>query len=905
MKYLGIIIIFLLAYADTGNAQQASMNIDLSRKLQQLEKSGNTDVILDVMVQGDLRKINDAIKSTKGKYKYGLKDMAAVSISAADISQLKRNPAVQRIEYYEMEAKILGDFLRSNNNLDSLHQGLGCLPQGLDGEGVIVATIDTGIDYRHPDFQNVDGTTRIKYLWDQLVSNVTNVPYGYGYEWTETDINDGSIQHNPSLGGNGHGTGVTGAAAGGGMAVPGKYTGAAPKADIIHVNLRNNSFPAAYVDAIQYIFEKADAEGKPCVINSSIGSYRGSHDTRPLYVQYIENLLDAKPGRVLVQAAGNGASVRQHLGYQVTADTVFSWFKRNAALGYVYYDLHADKANFDDVYFAFTCRDKTDYTYKGTTKFYNMSIDFPTLSSNTEVINTSLSHHITNENMGDIEIYAQLNQGVYDMAFVVYPTVTTDYWEFTTTGDGYFDVWSNATLMGTSSIEPPFLLPDATTFPDIVRYKAADTLKTIVSGINCSEKVISVANYSTSDSWLGYDGGTYYNETPGGTKVPDSSVGPTRDGVQKPDIAASGNYTAGPQYLERLTELQNTPADARRLAPEGWHATQWSGTSIAAPVVAGTVACYLQQFPNATYSEVKNALISTAKVDQHVLRDYGTAPNYGWGYGKLDGYNFVNEAVVAANQQSNTDLRINVHAWLEGAIDDSELPVITMHTDMNDRGLLPGQTPANPLVSPTPSIHPFTDAHWYYSGPESGFDNLDYQAIAAANGGNKVVDWVIFSLRDSLSASSSIFRKAAMILEDGKIVFPDNCAMIPTGQSYYIVIEHRLHMAAISHVPVSFSDNVLTYDFRTQNSYRTPTSEGQNEIYPGVWALYGGDGDQAFDTPGYDTNGRDKEIWVLQNGLFDLYSTGDYNMNGDVNGNDKIIWSRNNGRSSLTDKVND
>ncbi len=903
MKKLLTLVLLLFVALNVNIAQKASLNIDLTRKLQTLKKSGQIHETLDVMIQGDLAVIKDEVKSAKGTYKYGRKGIAAVRIPASGIAQLQRHPAIKRIEFLQREAKLLGDFLRVNNNLDSLHEGLGCLPQGLDGEGVIVATIDSGLDYRHPDFQNVDGSTRVLYIWDQLVGNVTNLPQGYGYEWTAADIDNGIVQHDPFNPGFGHGTGTAAAATGNGSAVTDKYVGAAPKADIIHVNLRNSGYPATFVDGLEYIFNKADELGKPCVINSSVGSYRGTHDTRPLYVQHIENLLDEKPGRVLVQAAGNGAGIRQHLGYQVTTDTVFSWFKRNNNLGYVFFELFADKSDFDSVQFALACRDKNDYSFKGITQFYNMLSDFPGLSTNTRTITKTLRHPITNEVMGNIEIHAQLNQDVYDLVFVVFPTVSTDYWEFTTTGSGYFDVWSNGTLMGTSSVEPPNRLPDASVFPDIARYKAADTLRSIVTGPNCSPKVISVANYSASDSWTGFDGQTYFNETPGGNKVRESSIGPTREGLLKPDIAASGNYTAGAQVLERLQELANSPADARRLAPEGWHATQWSGTSIAAPVVTGTVACYLQQFPNATHAQVKADLINAAKVDQNVLTQYGTAPNYGWGHGKLDGYNFVNNAIVAANQQANLDLRLDVHVYLEGAMDDTALPAIAMQTDMNNRGLLPGQTPINTLAAPTPSVHPFTAAHWYYDGSESGFDDLDYEAIAAANGGKKVVDWVIFSLRSTLDPTSTVFRKAALILEDGKVAFMDDCALIPAGQSYYIVIEHHSHMAAMSHVPVTFSGNVLSYDFRTQNSYRTSTSVGQKEVYAGVWALYGGDGDQTFDAPGYDTNGRDKDIWLDRNGDFDLYTPADYNMNGDVNGDDKIIWSENNGSNSVTGRV--
>ena len=38
---------------------------------------------------------------------------------------------------------------------------------GLDGSGVIIGVIDSGVDFTHPDFRNADGTTRILLLCDQ------------------------------------------------------------------------------------------------------------------------------------------------------------------------------------------------------------------------------------------------------------------------------------------------------------------------------------------------------------------------------------------------------------------------------------------------------------------------------------------------------------------------------------------------------------------------------------------------------------------------------------------------------------------------------------------------------------------------------------------------------------------
>lgn len=62
----------------------------------------------------------------------------------------------------------------------------------LTGQGVLVAVIDSGVDYTLPDFRNEDGTTRIRYLWDQSLKAVEgeHVPkgYGMGVEYTKEEI---------------------------------------------------------------------------------------------------------------------------------------------------------------------------------------------------------------------------------------------------------------------------------------------------------------------------------------------------------------------------------------------------------------------------------------------------------------------------------------------------------------------------------------------------------------------------------------------------------------------------------------------------------------------------------------------------------------------------------------------
>ncbi|MDF2588997.1 MAG: hypothetical protein K0S41_2838, partial [Anaerocolumna sp.] len=86
----------------------------------------------------------------------------------------------------------------------------------LFGNGVIVAIIDSGIDYAHPDFRNPNGTTRILELWDQTIQGSPPPGYAIGTLYTREQINQALEQPDtaarlsivPSVDTSGHGTHV-------------------------------------------------------------------------------------------------------------------------------------------------------------------------------------------------------------------------------------------------------------------------------------------------------------------------------------------------------------------------------------------------------------------------------------------------------------------------------------------------------------------------------------------------------------------------------------------------------------------------------------------------------------------------------------------------------------------------
>ncbi len=239
-----------------------------------------------------------------------------------------------------------------------------------------------------------------------------------------------------------------------------------------------------------------------------------------------------------------------------------------------------------------------------------------------------------------------------------------------------------------------------------------------------------------------------------------------------------------------------------------------------------------------------------------------------------------------------TSIDIQLKVYLEGAFDSTEAK---MSTRLNDLGLLPGQ-------GPTPAGQPYATAPWHYYGTEGfGWTSSDYTAIEAANDGKKVVDWVLTSFRTSIVPEDEVKRAAALLLEDGSIVYPDpNVFPSQNATSMYAIIEHRNHMGIMTPQLISTDNCALIHDFSSQNSYQEgpDIGFGQCQVNAGMWTMHAGDGSQSTDAISYDISGQDKSLWKPENGASYLYINVDFNMDGDVNGNDKTFWSGNNGKSS-------
>lgn len=186
----------------------------------------------------------------------------------------------------------------------------------LTGKGVVVAVIDSGIDYAHPDFRNKDGSTRIIALWDQSVSSDPAKGYAppagftQGTVFTRDDINRALQEENeagrmrvvPSRDISGHGTAVAGIAA-----------EVAPESELLIVKLGSGTaqgFPKTteLMRALAYVSGQASLLGRPLAVNLSFGNTYGAHDGTSLLERYINNISEIGRNVISVGSGNEGAA---------------------------------------------------------------------------------------------------------------------------------------------------------------------------------------------------------------------------------------------------------------------------------------------------------------------------------------------------------------------------------------------------------------------------------------------------------------------------------------------------------------------------------------------------------------------------------------------------------------------
>ena len=202
----------------------------------------------------------------------------------------------------------------------------------LQGSGVLIGFVDTGIDYQNPIFRNLDGSTRIVGIWDQTIQD-GEPPEGmfYGTEYMEAQINaalrsESPFEIVPSRDENSHGTFVASVATGS-ASESNQFLGAAPDSQLAVVKLKPakqylKDFYLIRTDApcyqendimlgVTYLNQLAERLGLPLVICIALGTNMGSR-TGNSPLASILDIYGNIAERAIVIAGGNEANQRHH-----------------------------------------------------------------------------------------------------------------------------------------------------------------------------------------------------------------------------------------------------------------------------------------------------------------------------------------------------------------------------------------------------------------------------------------------------------------------------------------------------------------------------------------------------------------------------------------------------------------
>jgi subtilisin family serine protease len=431
-----------------------------------------------------------------------------------------------------------------------------------DGAGVVVGFCDWGFDFTHPNFRNDDGSTRMLSLWDQRRDRV--------FSRAEIDralrSSDpcGALGYHPAVsdpGGTGaHGTHVADIAVGN-RREPGSSVGLAPGADIVCVHLASDSFEELenLGDSVNLLegldFVCRTAAKRPCVASLSAGSVAGSHAGTSTVERAVDRLLEDGT-LVLVQSVGNYADAATHTHARVgpnqrhTLDWIIPQGDRTP--------------------------NEIELWYSGRDEF-RVTLTAPGGQEFVTPLGSRLRVEIGGVHCGSFyHRKSEPNSGLNHIDVFLYPEAPSGEWQITLQGervvDGRLHAWIERDGGGRHQSR--------------FRREQATSLYTTNTICN-SFFAIAVGAHDASQ--------------PDRPAARFSSRGPTADGRQKPEISAPG-------YRIRA---------ARSMPRAGWNGEPKlcvkSGTSMAAPHVAGTVALMMQAAGRKlSIHEVRSILIGTA-----------------------------------------------------------------------------------------------------------------------------------------------------------------------------------------------------------------------------------------------------------------------------------------------------
>ncbi len=564
---------------------------------------------------------------------------------AAAVEALARIPGVERIA---LAAPVRPQL---DVSVPAIHAGElrardGDAFTGLTGKGVVVGILDSGLDLTHDDFRHPDGTTRVRYYWDQGDGGGPAPSVGgsalYGSEWSASDIDAGHARGTDVPG---HGTWVAGVAAGDGSAsdvdsLRDRFVGVAPEADLVVVALGQDGTitDADIIDGASYVFERAQMLGEPAVVNLSLGTQFGPHDGTSELDMALDGLAGA--GRLLAASAGNDGDTRVHAELHVPHQSADS---ADVVVGP--YSPRTTDADYFTVDAYYHDPDRFEVTVVAPTgkRFgpYRLGAEQPDTLTGSGTL--ALAHLDTDPLGSNLQVAFDLTDFVPEGKTGPAPPPAAGTWRIVfrdlngTPAGGVVDLW----VAGYAPRDPGNDME--------VRWSghAVDPGEEITSP-GTAGRVITAGSFNTKDAWTDAGGTVHHVAVPAGADpadyapgpvTPFSSRGPTRDGRLKPEVVAPGFIiaTSLSHQLDPLLALRITPT----FLADGEHSV-FAGTSVSAPHLSGALALLLERYPDITPETARSRVISSARGDEFTGPVYNPAA----GFGKLDAAALVDSNLV-------------------------------------------------------------------------------------------------------------------------------------------------------------------------------------------------------------------------------------------------------------------
>ena len=551
------------------------------------------------------------------------KPIGSVVSLKVPLNQLATITSLPGLESMQIAAKIenLLDKAVTDIRADSVHAGIG-LPQGYTGKDVYIGVTDWGFDYTSPMFYDTTlSESRIIAAWDQFkTSGPSPNGFNYGTEYTSPQTllaaeSDTSNIYNYSS----HGTHVAGIAAGSGAGLA--YRGVAFESKLLFVTFTFNV--ASVLDAWEWMYQKALADGKRLVINMSWGIYHfGTLDGTSLLSQAITAYTDL--GVIFVNSGGNNGNVNFHLKKTFSNDvlkTKIDFYDYNANANMWGQSIHSWGEvgnNFSNGIIVTNSAGlvlvESPYYATNNTPSYIDTFLVAGLDTVWYNISADAIHPLNNKPQMRLRV-KNTNTSLKILLKSTADTGIVHYWNLTelTNDVGNFGMSFSTSGSGTS---------------------AGNNLNGI-SEPACSDDVITVAAYATQYSAAN-------GSLVGGGIASFSSIGPRYDGTMKPDISAPG--VAIMSSISSFTNSPFTSLGSVDFNGRTYHFARFSGTSMSSPMVAGVAALILDANPYLSARQVKEIIMETARQDNIT----GIIPVEGstrWGAGRVNAYAAVKLAL--------------------------------------------------------------------------------------------------------------------------------------------------------------------------------------------------------------------------------------------------------------------